>query len=73
MKDPLSLLINGEEAEVEEVGALEESEIEEECSFIDIDDILDPEGALARISLRLEAAQRPPVATRSAMVVKVSH
>ena len=42
------------------------SEIEEnEDSSVDIDDILDPEGAPARKILRLEATQRPPVVTGS--------
>ena len=47
------------------------SEIEEyEDSSVDIDNILDPEGAPARRILRLEATQRPPVVTRSGRVVK---
>ena len=42
------------------------SEIEEnEDSSVDIDDILDPEGAPARRILCLDATQKPPVVTRS--------
>ena len=49
-------------------------EIEEnEDSSVDIDDILDPEGAPARRILPLEATQRPPVVTRSGRVVKVGY
>ena len=50
------------------------SEIEEyEDSSVDIDDILDPEGAPARRILRLEATQRPPVVAGSGRVVKVGN
>ena len=73
-KGPLSLLSNRRETEeevVDEGGG--ECEIENENSFIDIDDILDPEGAPARRILRLEAIQRRPVVTRSGRVVKVGY
>ena len=46
---------------------------EEEDSFVDIDDILDPEGVPALRMLRLEATQRPPVVTRFERVVKVGY
>ena len=50
------------------------SEIEEnEDSSVDIDDILDSEGAPARRILRLDATQRLPVVTRSGRVVKVGY
>ena len=57
-KNPLSLLSNREETEGEE--AIDEgggvSEIEEnEDSSVDIDEIMDPEGAPACRILRLEA------------------
>ena len=74
-KNFLSLLSSREETEgedaIDEGGG--ESEIEYEDSSVDIDDILDPEGAPARRILRLEATQRPPVVRRSGRVVKVGN
>ena len=75
-KENLSLLSNRERTEGEEV--IDESgggsEIEEnEDSSVDIDDILDPEGAPAHRILCLEATQRPPVVTISERMVKVGY
>ena len=68
------MLSNREETEGEEVidegGGVSEIE-ENEDSSVDIDDILDPEGAPARRILRLDATQRPPVVTKSGGLVKV--
>ena len=50
------------------------SEIEEsKRSSVDIDNILDPDGAPARRILYLEVIQRPPVVTRFGRVVKVDY
>jgi hypothetical protein len=61
-----------EEEDVDDPGSGSEIE-EEEDSFVDVDDILDPEGAPECRKLRLEAALRPPVVTRSGRVVKTTH
>ena len=57
-KNPLSLLSNREETEgwevIDEGGGVSEIE-ENEDSSVDIDEIMNPEGAPARRILRLEA------------------
>ncbi len=75
-KAPLSLLSDGEENE----GELLEDDfdsgseiVEEEDCFVDVDDDSDAEGTEECRILRLEAAKRPPVVTRSGRVVKSSH
>ena len=55
-------------------GGRGESEIEEsKRSSVDIDNILDPDGAPARRILCLEVIQRPPVVTRFGGIVKVGY
>ena len=50
------------------------SEIEEsKRSSVDIDNILDPDGAPVRTILCLEVIQRPPVVTRFGGIVKVGY
>ena len=50
------------------------SEIKEnEDSFVNIDDVLDPEGAVAPRILHLDATQGPPVVTRSGRVVRIGY
>ena len=49
-----------------------ESKIEEsEHTSVDIDNILDPDGAPARRILCLEVTQRPPIVIKYGRVVKV--
>ena len=70
---PLSLLNDGEETEGEVLGNESDSgaEIwEEEDSFVDIDDLLDHEGAAGCGVARLGVLERPPVITKSGRAVK---
>ena len=71
---PLNLLSKREETKEEDVVDMDDegSEIEKsERTSIDIDEILDPDGAPTRRILFLEVTQRPPVVTRFGRVVKV--
>ena len=73
---PLSLLSDGEETEGEVPGDESDSggeNWEEEDSFVDADDFLDPEGAAGCGIARLGVAERPPVITRSGRAVKTGH
>ena len=70
----LNLLSKREETKEEDVVDMDggESEIEKnERTSVDIDNILDPDGAPTCRILYLEVTQRPPVVTRFGRVVKV--
>ena len=71
---PLNLLSKREETEEEDMVDMDDggSEIEEsERTSVDIDNILDPDGAPAHRILCLEVTQRPPVVIRFGRVVTV--
>ena len=73
---PLSLLSDGEETEGEVTGDESDSgggNWEEEDSFVDTDDFLDPGGAAGCGIARLGVSERPPVITRSGRAVKTGH
>ena len=73
---PLSLLSDCEETEGEVAGDESDSggeNWEEEDSFVDADDFLDPGGAAGCGIARLGVVERPPVITRSGRAVKTGH
>ena len=73
---PLSLLSDGEETEGEVLCDKSDSgggNWEDEDSFVDTDDFLDPWGAVGCGIARLGIAERPPVITRSGRLVKTGN
>ena len=70
------MLSDGEETEGEVQGDESDSggeNWEEEDSFVDTDDFLNPEGAAGCGIARLGVAERSPVITRSGRAVKTGH
>ena len=71
---PLSLLSDGEETEGEVVGDESDSWGENwEDSFVDADDLFDPEAAVGCGIARLGVVERPSIITRSGRAVKTGH